>query len=651
MSVALGLRWFVLPASVFEQWPFIEKLSLHTAILSCLTTGFILSQSRSRGQTAYPLIGLIYCALLTFTGLQTWLDMGSASPGTVYSFTILFVTALLSTYTGIKLPKGLYFLLFASVQSVGVIGITQYILDLEDISNKGFFQELSPSTSLILLMMAPLMFVQANFKVLDKQQKYNLAHQNMAVALFALPIGLALLSALPNLLEGIKNSPELLPILLGLSSMLSCWFLFSFGAYAGEKETEVQIQLDLQAKELEELHAQQLTQAEEKVKEQTRFSSLLAHEIRTPLSTVLGLVEVLKLNKTEELKSVGCWNNLQQIESSAKLLREMINSVLDYAKLKAGRLSVLKNACELKPFLEELGTIYEPVAKRKRIEFTLVPVDFEPNTVMMDETRVREIMSNLIDNALKFTPNGGRVQVIAQRTGQAPHQQLVFKVIDNGQGIDPSQKERIFQPFKQASEGISRRYGGTGLGLSYSRELAEFMEGRLEVESQQGQGCTFTLTMPFVKASTEERKQQKPAEEENISMEAVDDHVVKALMVEDHPLNATIHSTLLKEIGVDCDWVESGEKALEKVQTADQYDVILMDINLGEGLSGLETTVELRHRFGTKLPPVLALTAGTMDSELDQIKQCGIKGLIPKPFDLIVAREAIRNAREWHGVV
>lgn len=646
LGCLFGLEWVLLGHSLFGSVPALEKLSFYTATLTALSASFILADSDSKIQLYTPIIGLAFCAVLSIPEIQDSVNLGSASPGTLYCFSILFASALISINKAFKVPKTFFFLMFASVQAVGVIGIAQYLLGIEDLGQQGFFENLAPSTSLIILLMAPLMFVQGNFRVLDRKQRYNLAHQNMALALFLLPIGLSLLSALPTLIEKINEGPDLVPILLGSASLLSCWFLYSFGDYAGEKEAEVSEKLEKQAYELERLYAQQILDAEEKAEEQTRFSSLLAHEIRTPLSTVLGLVEVLKISKSEQLKSVDCWDNLQQIESSAKLLREMINSVLDYAKLKAGRLSVQKNACVLEAFLQELTSIYAPVAARKRIRLVHSQPDFEPRSVMIDEIRVREILSNLIDNALKFTEEEGCISINVKKAEIHGIQKLVFEIKDDGVGIEQVQLERIFQPFRQASEGISRRYGGTGLGLSYSRELAEFMGGTLCVESEYGIGSIFKLQLPFVATPSEAAGQSTEGEPSNHVQ--IDGHskdvVIRALMVEDHPLNATIHSTLLKEIGIECDWVDSGEKALSKVERADQYDVILMDINLGSGLNGLETTLKLREKFGQKLPPVLALTAGTLDTEIEKISNSGIKGIIPKPFDLVVAKEAIQNA-------
>lgn len=345
---------------------FLKDLSLYTALLGGFCCVFLLSRKNSKVQTWLPFSGLAVCALLYLPGLQKLINLGNASHATLYAFSFIFVTTIINKKSERFSLTALVFLMYSVVQFVGVIGVSRYLLQIDSASGSGVFQYLSPSTSLMFLLLTPLLFAQSSFNVMDLKSEQNLAHQNMALALFFLPLGVAGSALLTNSVQMmIDSSAGSIPLMLGTSTFLGSFFLYLFGSYAGRKEKEVTTKLREQAQELESLHADKIKAAEAIASEQSRFSSVLAHEIRTPLSTVLGLVEVLRNKHSEDLKSIGCDKKFRQIETSAKLLREMINSVLDYTKIKAGKLSLNPQPHSIPLLLEELAFLYASTVQDK----------------------------------------------------------------------------------------------------------------------------------------------------------------------------------------------------------------------------------------------------------------------------------------------
>lgn len=393
--------------------------------------------------------------------------------------------------------------------------------------------------------------------------------------------------------------------------------------------------------QLEHARQKEVASLNKALQEKVEYSSVLAHEIRTPLNGIVGL---LRLMGEEAAAGKASQNTLIEANKVAEELIDLVNSTLDYSRLEHEHVAPDLSLLPAGELLHGLQSSFFNQANLKQIRLNFNWKSLENSQLQTDRVKLGQILNNLIGNALKFTGKGGTVSITAlnQSIGEPGEKNLIFEIADSGIGIPSSSLDLIFQPFKQADSGIKRKYGGTGIGLALSRQLAQCLGGTLSVESTVGVGSKFILKLPCEISQLNKVN----TDQETASIELLKGS--RALMVEDHIMNAKINMKLFAKHGVEFDWAETGEIALSLCGSSEKYDFILMDINLGEGLSGIEVTRLLKDRFGANCPPVFALTAGVVKAQREAILDCGMVDIIEKPFRLEDAGRSITSGLIKH---
>lgn len=352
----------------------------------------------------------------------------------------------------------------------------------------------------------------------------------------------------------------------------------------------------------------------------TLFLANMSHEIRTPLGIILGMTEILKdPHVSEEEKR----KYLDIMESTGNNLARLINDILDITKVESGHLEVEFAAVQMESFVEELNSMMHVKAAKAGTDLSFqVSPSLHDFVVSTDRNRLKQILVNLINNALKFT-QGGKVQVVVGSVGH----DLCFDVIDTGIGIPENMQENLFQNFFQVDSSMTRKYEGTGLGLVLSKKLARSLGGDVVLKkSVLGEGSIFRLTIPLKEMAKLEKPGVKTPEELEVMTEKL--RGLEVLVVDDSDDNKVLIAHYLKKRGVVCEFASDGEEALQK--TADKkFDVILMDMQMPR-LDGYQATVELRTR--NYEAPIVALTAHAMKEDRERCLSAGCNDYLTKPL-------------------
>lgn len=363
--------------------------------------------------------------------------------------------------------------------------------------------------------------------------------------------------------------------------------------------------------------------AEEASKAKEDFLSTMSHEIRTPLNAVIGLTNLLLEEKPREDQK----ENLDSLKFSARNLLALINDILDYSKLEAGKAELSTTDFDLEALLKGIKQAHEPMAKAKNTVMELKIAKEVPECITTDQLKLSQVLHNLISNAVKFTSNGKVKISVSPNKTEGDNVWLDFKVEDTGIGIQNDKLEHIFEKFAQAESSTVRQFGGTGLGLSITRLLLDLMGSEIHVESTPGKGSTFYFRLGV-----------KKAEKKNISMELPqyenrgDLNNLKVLLVEDVEINRKIITQFLKKWWqLQPDEAKNGKEAVEMAKKT-EYDLILMDIRMPE-MDGYEATHQIRTMAGYKKTPILALTADKSQEVLQEDRETKFSGLLTKPFE------------------
>jgi PAS domain S-box-containing protein len=371
--------------------------------------------------------------------------------------------------------------------------------------------------------------------------------------------------------------------------------------------------------------------AEAASRAKSAFLANTSHEIRTPLNGLLGLT---RLAMRADLSDARRHQYLAQILDSAQSLADIMSDILDVSKIEAGRLALEDTPFDLHATLVAVHHAYESLAEVKGLAFGLSIDPNLPVTVRGDPVRVRQILSNFITNALKFTERG-QVRIEAR---QADSGALRLAVIDTGPGVPPETQARLFTPFSQGDTSTTRRYGGTGLGLSICRELAQLMGGTVGMTSEPGQGSTFWAELPLPRSAPGEA---------TVSTEADDVaqlRGVRVLMAEDNPVNMMIAVAMLEHWGVNVVQAFDGRSAVEAVHAAVRegrpFDAVLMDVQMPV-MGGHEAARELRRAYDAQALPIVALTAAALVSERDEALSAGMDAFLTKPIDAPKLRQTL----------
>ena len=353
-----------------------------------------------------------------------------------------------------------------------------------------------------------------------------------------------------------------------------------------------------------------------------QFLSTVTHELRTPLYAVTGLTHLLlEENPKPEQKE-----HLNSLKFSGEYLLSLINNILDLNKLEANKVEVEKTTFHLKKRINDVLIALKKAADDRKNNLHLEYDESIPEKLIGDPLKLSQVLINLIGNSLKFTQNGD-VTIRVKKLKEEQNKVLLnFEIEDNGVGISKKKQKSIFESFSQASLQINRKFGGTGLGLSIVKNLLQLMGSRIQLESQLGKGSKFWFDMNF-NISEEVTETQSP---KNIVKEV--DYASlenrKVLVVEDNKINQMITKKILEKNKMECLVADNGMDAIKLVQE-NEFDVVLMDIHM-PGISGIEATQEIR-KFNKQLP-IIALTAVTIDENLDDFYRAGFNEIIPKPF-------------------
>ncbi|CAN5152286.1 hypothetical protein BH10PSE3_BH10PSE3_28780 [soil metagenome] len=362
----------------------------------------------------------------------------------------------------------------------------------------------------------------------------------------------------------------------------------------------------------------------------SQFLANMSHEIRTPLNGVLGMAQVM------ELSGLGSPHreHLKIIRDSGETLLAILNDVLDLSKIEAGRFELDDHIFDLAQTVATACRPFASLADQKDVVFDTEIAPAALGAWCGDSVRLRQVLSNLASNAVKFT-HEGRILLRVSATDEG----LTFTLSDTGIGIAPERIAGLFEKFVQADSSTTREFGGTGLGLAISRELVEKMGGTLRMDSAPGKGSTFVFRLPFVRADGVER----------VAPEAADDDIraLRILAAEDNATNAFILRALLEPAGVDLRTVANGREAVDAFH-ADDFDLILMDVQMPV-MNGIEATRAIRERetsHSLTPTPILALSANVMSHQILEYELAGMDGVVAKPVDAGKLIEAIAAAME-----
>ncbi len=416
--------------------------------------------------------------------------------------------------------------------------------------------------------------------------------------------------------EGLDQQGNIFPIDLSVSEM-----------QGGSGSLYIAIIRDIsRRKEFEQALIQAKNRAEEVAIAKTNFLSTMSHEIRTPMNAVIGLTNLL-LQESPRPDQV---ENLEVLKFSGENLLVLINDVLDFNKIEAGKLEIEEIPFRIHHVLNAIREALQVRAKEKGIahQFQIDPA--LPQQVMGDSVRLSQILNNLVGNAIKFTEEGNVQLKIEILREEGEYMYVDFAVIDSGIGIPADKIGHIFESFNQSDSSITRKYGGTGLGLAITRRLLELQHSEIRVTSELGSGSSFAFTLKLSRCRETDQLQEQSSTGAELNQSLEGCHV---LLVEDNKINQLVAGKFLKNWGMKVDIADNGLIALEKISQI-EYDVVLMDLQMPE-MDGYSATRAIRKKQEERFQrlPIIALTASAMQPIKTRVKEAGMNDFVSKPFD------------------
>ena len=363
----------------------------------------------------------------------------------------------------------------------------------------------------------------------------------------------------------------------------------------------------------------------------SQFLATISHEVRTPLNAVIGMLELLlrgDLDPTELERATIALD-------AARGLLSLLNDVLDLSRLDVGKLNIEPAACDAAKLVRDVAALWMTTAEQKGLELALSVSDAVPGRVAIDPLRVRQVITNLVSNALKFTQRGG-VTIMLDHTFAEGCGRLVVEVSDTGIGIADADMPKLFSRFSQVDGSLARRHEGVGLGLAVCRQLVELMGGEISVTSAPGRGSSFRFWVPASQA-------QEEAGRDNSFDDSVDllpIRLLRILVAEDHPTNQKLIEALLVSMGHEAVIVANGAEAIAAIQQG-EFDLVLMDVQMPvmDGVTAVRAIRKLAPPHSGI--PVIALTANAMSGDTEKYLVCGMNDYVAKPIERRLLEEAI----------
>ncbi|WP_027810672.1 sensor histidine kinase [Burkholderia cenocepacia] len=363
------------------------------------------------------------------------------------------------------------------------------------------------------------------------------------------------------------------------------------------------------------------------------FLATMSHEIRTPLNAILGNLELIG----REPLATTQRERLQTVEGASSVLLDLINDILDLSKIEAGQMTIEAIPFDLADTIRQTGAMFEPLAAAKGLQFDVFVDDALALRHLGDPTRIRQIAANLLGNAIKFTNHGEVTLEVYLRDDTNPDSPIVIGVSDTGIGMTDTQRAALFRPFTQADTSITRRYGGTGLGLALTKQLTQMMHGTVDVKSEPGKGSTFVVTLPLPAATDAQVAEHAAAQADDAALLLA--VTARVLVVDDHPVNRTLLQGQLVTLGYAADAAEEGAAALRRC-TDTRYDLVMTDLNM-PGMDGYTLARVLRAQYPAL--PVVAVTAHASAAEHARCAEAGIVAVLVKPVLLNTIDRTVRR--------
>lgn len=407
--------------------------------------------------------------------------------------------------------------------------------------------------------------------------------------------------------------------------------------------------LNKSLKAAQEVTAQALQTAETANKAKTDFLSNMSHDIRTPMNAIIGIASLIEHDAGDEQK---VREYVKKIEVSSQNLLGIINDVLDMSKIESGKTTLNYADFSISEVIQELDVLFRPQAEEKKQSFEIIRENIRHEWLNGDCIRLIQILSNLLSNAVKYTQECGHIQFVIEeiRTKSAVYAKYRFIVRDDGIGIEPDFKDKIFDAFTREESSLTNKIQGTGLGMAITRNLVELMGGSIEVESEKGKGSTFELMLDLriaeERAVLQEVKQQEEAQDVNIL------NGMHFLCAEDNSLNAEILTELLKVQGAECTICDNGAKIVEAFEQSAPgcFDMILMDVQMPV-MNGYEATRAIRESLHTDAKTILiiAMTANAFSEDIQTSLISGMNAHVSKPVDMDVIKRTIKSIKAGRG--
>ena len=388
---------------------------------------------------------------------------------------------------------------------------------------------------------------------------------------------------------------------------------------------------------------QALDMAHKATRAKSDFLATMSHELRTPLNGVLGMAQLLQMSNVSEAERL---DYAQTIVKSGQILLNLLNDLLDLSKIEAGHMDLEHQTFGLKNLVHDTVKAFDEQARRKGISVSVDTAGLRCDAYVGDAHKLRQMLSNYLGNAIKFTPRGDVCVKVTEQLDLAQRSKLEFSVSDNGIGIAPEKQSLLFKPFTQGDSSTTREFGGTGLGLSIVARMAELMGGRVGLQSVPGAGSRFWFCVP-IERGPEVAAPVSPTAPAVTKISggagsALGGHL---LVAEDNLVNRIVIGALLKKLNMTVDFAEDGQAAVDAVMQGAPYQMVLMDIQM-PGMDGLEATRRIRQWESEKALPrltVLALSAGVFDDDRQRCLEAGMDDFLSKPINLANLSQALKH--------